>query len=262
METGYKNFAVIGDIHGCRVELEELLTKIPEDYQIIFLGDMVDRGPDSPGVVRIVYDLCKSGRARVVRGNHDENMLRYLSREQRSGSNPMRTPHPIRLAEWSEIAKHPEWIEWMSNLPSYIEFLPNFFAVHAGALTTQGVASQKSNVHTNLRYVDLIDNNRVRHMNEKFEQPDGSVYWTDVYKASNTVFYGHHVHSKIKPHVKYHNFRPDGEAYFTCGVDTGCVYGGRLSAALVTELAPFHPTFISVPARRTYWDNHLLCQKV
>ena len=253
---------MVGDIHGCLDELRDLVRLIPDQYQILFLGDLIDRGPNSPGVVEFVYKLCKSGRARAVRGNHDENMLRYLTRDQRSGTNAMRAPHPIRLAEWNAIAAHPEWIEWLQSLPSYIEFRPNFFAVHAGALTTQPVATQKPNNHTNLRYVDLVDNNKVRHMNEKFEQPEGSAYWVDVYRAPNTVFYGHHVHSMEKPHTKYHHFLPDGNAHYTCGVDTGCVYGGKLSAVLVPEVAPFSPTFISVPSRRTYWNNHLLCQAI
>src|SRR5437899_3185317 len=91
-------FDVIGDVHGCRVELEELLGKLgyegvggtgwnadPGDAprhalgrRVVFLGDLTDRGPDSIGVVRLVWRLAQAGLALLAPGNHDSKVLRYL----------------------------------------------------------------------------------------------------------------------------------------------------------------------------------------
>jgi hypothetical protein len=75
---------VIGDIHGEREALEKLLAKLGYDHEgrhangrrLIFVGDLCDRGPDSPGVIRIVQALVESGRAQMVAGNHELNLLR------------------------------------------------------------------------------------------------------------------------------------------------------------------------------------------
>ncbi|HEY6739689.1 MAG TPA: AAA family ATPase, partial [Actinopolymorphaceae bacterium] len=92
-ETG--PFDVIGDIHGCRSELEALLERLdyrlvrdsqgrpvdavpPQGRKAVFLGDLVDRGPDSPGVLRLVMGMVASGHALAVPGNHENKLVRAL----------------------------------------------------------------------------------------------------------------------------------------------------------------------------------------
>ena len=92
-ETG--PFDVIGDVHGCRAELESLLASLgyvlafdaegrpagaahPGGRRAVFLGDLVDRGPDSPGVLRLVMGMVASGTALCVPGNHEAKLLRAL----------------------------------------------------------------------------------------------------------------------------------------------------------------------------------------
>lgn len=256
-----KSFAIIGDVHGCADELEELLGKIPTDNHVVFLGDLVDRGPDSPRCVDIAYELHRQGRATLVKGNHDHSLVRYFEYEQGSTPNPMRAPRPSRLAEWESVFKNGKWMEFLHDAPSYLEFLPGFFAVHAGLLTTDTPDAQKVRIHTHLRYVDVLDHSKMKPLTEDLDEPADSIYWAEVYNRPNTVFYGHHVHNLETPRVRYHH-RTEAGVHFTCGLDTGCVYGGRLTAALVTELAPFHPTYTSVKARHTYFHNHLLAQRV
>jgi len=92
-------FDIIGDVHGCFTELTELLTKLgytvnrtdegqgnhgfkvetPEGRKAIFLGDLVDRGPDSPSVLKLVMSMVNSGAAYCVPGNHDMKLQKYLS---------------------------------------------------------------------------------------------------------------------------------------------------------------------------------------
>ena len=92
-ETG--PFDVIGDVHGCLPELLALLEKLgyaltrddsgravaaahPGGRRAIFLGDLVDRGPDSPGVLRLVMGMVAAGTALAVPGNHEDKLLRAL----------------------------------------------------------------------------------------------------------------------------------------------------------------------------------------
>lgn len=70
-----QSFYAIGDLHGCLESLEELLQKIPDDDQLIFLGDIVNRGPQSLETLRRVKELCESGRAECLLGNHDLHLL-------------------------------------------------------------------------------------------------------------------------------------------------------------------------------------------
>ena len=85
-------FDVIGDVHGCRDELDALLGKLgyvaagsngarahPEGRRAIFVGDLVDRGPDSPGVLRLVMDMVAAGSALAVPGNHDLKLVKKLA---------------------------------------------------------------------------------------------------------------------------------------------------------------------------------------
>ncbi|MFE6466156.1 AAA family ATPase, partial [Bacillus subtilis] len=78
-------FDIIGDIHGCASELETLLGKLgytdgvhPDGRSAVFVGDLVDRGPDSPGVLRRVMSMVKSGNALCVPGNHENKYGRFL----------------------------------------------------------------------------------------------------------------------------------------------------------------------------------------
>ncbi len=92
-------FDVIGDIHGCSSELEALLAKLgyedgrhPEGRTAVFVGDLVDRGPDSPGVLRRVMDMVASGDALCVPGNHENKLGRWLNGRRCSSPTASRRP--------------------------------------------------------------------------------------------------------------------------------------------------------------------------
>src|SRR5690606_35933056 len=88
-------FDIIGDVHGCRPELEQLLTTLgwqlerdaqgrpvsathPQGRTAVFVGDLVDRGPDTPGVLRLVMGMVEAGTALCVAGNHEQKLLNHL----------------------------------------------------------------------------------------------------------------------------------------------------------------------------------------
>ncbi len=103
-------FDIIGDVHGCSAELRTLLTRLgwqleydsdagtavgaahPAGRQAVFVGDLVDRGPDTPGVLRLVMGMVKAGSALCVSGNHEAKLVRALQRRQRH-----RVPRPGRV---------------------------------------------------------------------------------------------------------------------------------------------------------------------
>jgi serine/threonine protein phosphatase 1 len=127
----------IGDLHGCKKTLEALLDKLPKDQEIVFVGDYVDRGPDSAGVI----DIIKSGGYKCVLGNHEDMMLRVLKHEDanawdawqdfdlwiKNGGDKTLLSYGIsedykmlKLADTN--VKLQEHLEWMSQLPIYLEF--------------------------------------------------------------------------------------------------------------------------------------------
>ncbi len=108
-------FDVIGDVHGCRAELEELLGALgyavardaagraagarhSSGRRAVFVGDLVDRGPDTPGVLRLVMGMVAAGDAFCVPGNHENKLLRALRAKSGQHSKVQRQPRPGRVA--------------------------------------------------------------------------------------------------------------------------------------------------------------------
>ncbi len=112
---------VIGDIHGCYDELQELLDKagLAEDDSIVSVGDCVDRGPDTPAVLRFFQENPK---ALLIMGNHERKHVRA-------------DKHEVKLARSQKISKiqfgetYPDALAFMSTLPLYLE-LPDALVVH------------------------------------------------------------------------------------------------------------------------------------
>ena len=105
---------IIGDVHGERVALERLLERLGVDVErgtadrpLIFVGDLVDRGPDSPGVVRLVRELVEAGIARCILGNHELNLLLGLSKEGNGWARATDDDHyPLRRPDGPPIPVH------------------------------------------------------------------------------------------------------------------------------------------------------------
>jgi hypothetical protein len=143
-----KRRLIIGDVHGHLEALIALLAAagiknwhVPPDTEIIFLGDLIDRGPDSAAVVANVRALCERGRARCLLGNHEFNFINYHTE---TGDGGFRRPHtPTKTAEVKEtLDSYEEYaaaegdsrlrsdIEWMMSLPIALE-IDGLRAVHA-----------------------------------------------------------------------------------------------------------------------------------
>jgi hypothetical protein len=213
---------VIGDVHGCSDELAALIDRcaLGPDDQIVLVGDLVAKGPDARGVLA----LMRKWRARSVLGNHDAHVLRWKQAIDAGLAPPSLRP------SHASVARELDRADWslLSSLPYYLR-LPehNALVVHAGLVPGVALEQQDPEMLLNLRTI----------------RPDGrgsrsereGVLWGSVYRGPELVLFGHHARAGLQRHP------------FAIGLDTGCVYGGHLTAYVMPE-----GRLVSVPARRRY----------
>lgn len=227
---------VVGDPHGCTDEFRELMKLVefhPGHDRLIIAGDIVDRGPDSSGMVRLAMELG----AEAVQGNHDAKLLRRWGHIDKLASNPKyknpMAPHEdqertISLLRDTERA-------WLTALPYYI-YLPDFdvIVVHAGLLPGVALEKQSKEILTMVRYVHRDTRKMLSLLMPGFKQPPDSIFWAEIWDGSSDVIFGHTVVSLNK--IRAWDGVGTGRAY---GIDTGCVFGGYLTAMIL------YPDFLS-----------------
>ena len=235
-------FDIIGDIHGCYDELYELLEKlgyvVDQDYdtaystknrKAVFLGDLVDRGPKSPKVLRLVMSMVKEGRAYCVIGNHDGKLLRKLK------GSKVQEIHG--LEKTLEQLEH-ESEQFIQEVKQFLEGLVSHYVFDAGKLVV---------VHAGLREaLQGRESKKVRDL-AMFGETTGKLdefglpvrlNWSEAYKGSAFVVYGHTPQAKARI---INN---------TINIDTGCVFGGKLTAFRYPE-----KEIIDIPARQIYYES-------
>ncbi len=237
-ETEHRRIIVVGDVHGCIDELDELLRVVEFEQgkdRLVFVGDLLDRGPDPVGVVRRARELG----AESVMGNHEEKHLRFAQweakvREGTAEKNLMRPFDEKRLAEHHALNED-DWA-WIRAMPKLIR-LPRggrrqWVVVHAG-FESDGMPIDDQKFGTVCRLRDVgPDGKQLKNKEDFFKPHPDSVPWAEkwVEKEGETdhecVIYGHVVHSLEK-------FRITGLSCY--GIDTGCVFGGRLTAWVRTQ---------------------------
>ena len=212
---------VIGDVHGCLDEMKELIDKanrIETDPLFIFVGDLVNKGPYSLGVLRQVKEMKLNGNAFAVRGNHDESALRRFRNYK---TDPV---HEIpQRYEWIKDLREDDF-NFLSDLP-YTISIPSFNAiiVHGGILPGKPLEIQKLNDFTNMR--NIIDTG------DPFEKEglvgyvniDKGVPWVDMWPGPEHVYFGHDARRKLQ--LSEH----------ATGLDTGCCYGGELTGVFINK---------------------------
>lgn len=216
---------VIGDVHGCLAELRDLLSKVEfvkGSDRLVFVGDLMDRGPEPAACVKFARELG----AECVESNHDEKFPRFRKHEAHfkvtGKKNPMRLSAE-RQAQHALLSD--EDIAWIKSLPQVIHIAPDMVVVHAGLEPAFKVADQSDAV-IRVRYVNEAGE-MVGYSEGSIEQPSGTADWAERWKGPESVIYGHSVYSLTDPRVD----RFEGGACY--GIDTGCVFGGRLTAAIV-----------------------------
>lgn len=246
----------IGDVHGCLSELEELLSKLSfgSGDDLIFLGDLMDRGPDPVGVVRLV----KSLGARSVLGNHDEKHVRWARHEAQKRTrlgyrNPMKPFGEKMFAETNALQADEELSAWLRNLPKTIR-VGDWIAVHAGFEPNLPLDAQREDKLLCIRYVheEGEKKGKMAPIESDIDQPPGTVRWATVWSEPVHAVYGHHAKNLSDPMID--EFQDaGGKKWFRYGIDTACCFGGRLTAMVVKDLSDAENVeFVSVPARAKY----------
>lgn len=211
----------IGDVHGCRAELEDLLSKLSPraDDRLIFLGDLVNRGPDSLGVLALVASLKNTT---VLMGNHELRLLATRSK------NPVVKVKPGDKTLAATLP--PQAWRMMENMPLTLfnTDLQTIF-VHGGFLPDVAWQTQPAEVVTRIQAI-TPDGRPCK----RSECPNCPL-WADLWPHPTFVIYGHTPRTTVYA-------RPTS----LC-IDTGCVYGGALTAYILPE-----GKIVQVPARQSY----------
>ena len=219
---------VVGDVHGCREELEELLEGVEYDARndrLIFAGDLIDRGP----YPRQVVEFARQIGAECVMGNHEDKAIRWKL------GRPVKVK-PDREQEWRSFSPS-DW-EYLMALPPHIKLNDNLYVVHGGCRPGRSVERQFYKEAIRLRYMKKSNLQMASVHDVTEENKDQYVWWTDIWDGPH-VIYGHAVWMDYP--------RRDKTA---TGIDTGCVFGGALTAALIWDGEI--QSFWSVPARKKY----------
>lgn len=212
-----KRTFVIGDIHGCFEEFQQLLKLVeiqPED-ELVSVGDIVDRGPGSQTLYEFFRDRPN---AKVLMGNHERKHARGV------------------LSYSQEIVKvqmgddYGEFVEWCKNLPYYYE-TPGAIIVHAFFENGKELAEQKEEVLSGTT-------SGSKYLTKLYGEER---YWQDLYANRKPIIYGHHVVGD-RPKI-YNN---------TYGIDTGACHAGYLSAI---ELPTF--TIHQVKVQKDHWASEM-----
>lgn len=194
---------VIGDVHGCREELDELLARSgwTSEDRLVFVGDLVAKGPDSAGVVRRARELG----ALAVLGNHDAHVLDVAEGHSTRA-------HHAQVARSLSAAD----LEWLSRLPLWLD-LPdeNVLVVHGGLVPGVDLSRQERRFVLNLRSFDADG-----HPSTRIE---GGTPWAARWPGPRHVVFGHDAVRGFQRHPH------------ATGLDTGCVYGGQLTGLWLPE---------------------------
>src|ERR1051325_3528554 len=206
---------VIGDIHGCYDELTDLLELIdlqPDD-RVVAVGDLITKGPKNREVLDLFID---DQRFSSVVGNHDRKL------RQKWRGEPVRLTKEQRKTIEELEPDHERYFEFLKSLPYSID-LGSHLVVHAGIRPGVSLDEQMASDLTEIRTMGADPTRRK------------GVPWYKVYRGPQTILFGHWPKKKPK------------RAAYAIGLDTGCVYGRRLTAYIIES-----DEFASVPARASY----------
>lgn len=192
---------VIGDVHGCAKELERLIRKV-KPSQVYLVGDLFTKGPDPVGV----WKLIQKHRIQAVMGNHDAWLIKILDGEVEA------KPKQHKLVNRMN-AQAPGWDTWVRQLPLFIE-LPHFTLVHAGLHPSGDLEKTTRDMALLMRHWPFKDLN--------------APHWHEVYQGGRRVIFGHDAKGGLV-------YKRKGGQPYVIGLDSGCVYGKKLTGYLIEQ---------------------------
>ncbi len=206
---------VYGDIHGCLREFQKLREKIKphKDDIEISVGDFLNKGKYSLKTLRYIE---KNGILSVV-GNNEEKILKYYKTYR---DNPQKCKKKLRKFECSLIRElNPKDIHFLKSLPYFIK-IKNLTVVHAGIKLGMKLKKKLSREEKDMLTLIRFYNKNLEPIPYS-DKKNRFVFWSDLYTGHDGfIVFGHHPFKKPKI------------SKFAIGVDTGCVYGGKLSAVV------------------------------
>ena len=251
----------IGDIQGCAPSLKSLIKKIPKESKMIFLGDLVNRGPSSLGTLRQLKSLQEQGRVECILGNHDLHLLAIDAGLRKTKgldtvSSILRAPDRAELIHWLRhrpmalsngkvITVHagilPQWdlqqtiecaqeVEKALRKKSYVDFLANMYGNAPNKWSNSLKGSERLRVITNaltrLRFCTPTGQMEFESKEGLENGPKGYIPWFKVPKRKTQdalVYFGHWSTLGL---MRRNN---------VIGLDTGCVWGGKLTAMEIPD---------------------------
>lgn len=229
---------IIGDIHGCFVEFEELTKKMgydwstglpvhPDGRHLAFVGDLTDRGPESIKTAKLVWDLVVNKKsAFYVPGNHCNKLYRYLL------GNKVQTTHGLETTVSEYMSMNPEmkndfrekFLRLYESAPLYHVLDQGRLVIAHAGIREDYIGTNNSKVKTFVLYGDITGQSN----------PDGTPVrrdWAKNYQGKAAVVYGH---TPVREPRVLNN---------TYNIDTGAVFGGNLTALRYPEME-----LVSVPS--------------
>ncbi|WP_440101001.1 polynucleotide kinase-phosphatase [Streptosporangium sp. H16] len=235
-------FDIVGDVHGCRAELETLLRDLgwevdpggagavhPEGRTAVFIGDLVDRGPDSPGVLRLVMGMVAAGTALCVSGNHEQKLARALNGRKVRVAHGLQESLDQLAAEPEEFRR--EALAFMDGLISHYQLDGGRLVVAHAGLKEDYHGRASGRVRSFALYGDTTGETDEYGLPVRYP-------WAHEYRGRAMVVYGH----TPVPETEWINN--------TICLDTGVVFGGRLTALRYPERE-----IVSVPAERVWYES-------
>ncbi len=213
---------VIGDIHGCYRELQDLLERsgLTEGDRIVALGDLIDRGPEPAAVLGF---FCQHDNALSLLGNHEDKHLRWWRGANEPGISQRITRHLLG------DEAHAGACRYLNTFPDRLE-LPEAYLLHGLWEPGRSFSEQRTEVAV---ATTEAETEMIARLGER---------WFDHYDGDRPLVVGHHDYYRTQQPLVV-----DDRVY--C-IDTGCCYGGRLTGLLMPAFR-----FVSVPSRGSYWPG-------
>lgn len=265
----------IGDIHGCKNELLELLEKVKFDDardHIVSVGDIVTKGPDSLGVI----ELLRERKASVVRGNQDDRVILLAEQHRRHArgedvediTTRGSRKHDLKAPEGIARALSKDQLEWLQSFPlilkvGYFKKIGEVIAVHGGLVPGLALNAQDPVAIMNMRSIDLKTHvpSKLHHDKHKGSKPWYKIWgkyqrllpamtkwnaakgsWPGLVTTQLTAIYGHDARTGLQI------------SRFSKGLDTNCARGGQLTALVLDDRG--NEEIVQIQCHKDYTARH------
>lgn len=241
-------FDIVGDVHGCLDELRALMSALgyraditgrgegrravvsaPRGRRMIFVGDLVDRGPATPDVVRVARAMIRAGSAFAVPGNHDDKLARWIAGRKVTISHGLDAS--IAQLEPESPTFRQSVLDFLSGLPTHLWLDGGRLAVAHAGIRQDMLGRTSPRIRSFCLYGDTDGKQDANGLSIRYD-------WAAEHAGPTQIVYGH----TPVPEAAWRNQ--------TLCLDTGCVFGGALTALRWPE-----NEIVSVPALATYAER-------